>query len=203
MTFRAPADEVVFDSDPTAATSMLGKRGMVRVGLDSREPWDWTTTKPTTRMAGRSIAAWEAFGPDPMPHPEGGRPCILFMRELRSSNGVAKLVVVRGYFLHASSNDSTAVLLESICQDVQPWFKHETASSPLVVTGPMAERGLVGHLRFFAGQTDPSDPSRLTLPFELNQKRGLIEAKLQDDGALKFAVPEQAGGVWTLEMMFY
>jgi len=43
-------------------------------------------------------------------------------------------------------------------------------------------------LRLMAGSADPGDPTRLTIPYSLDDRRGEIELRLQDDDRLRVAV---------------
>ena len=44
------------------------------------------------------------------------------------------------------------------------------------------------HLTLFAPQPDPKDPSRIAVPYELNDQRGMIEGVVLDRGSVRFAV---------------
>ncbi len=203
LNFSAPPDEVVFESDPVAAEKMVAQGKARPVGIDMRGT-DWFSGKPTTRMAGRTVPAWNALTALPAAYPEGGEPCILFLHELRTGNGISRLVMVRGYFAYAADANRTIAVLQAIARTIEPW-QNMRAPVPVITTtnGPTVEQGLSGRLQFLAGQMDPANPAHLLLPFELNSKRGLIDAILKDDGALEFSIPQKAGGDWQQFQLFY
>lgn len=47
-----------------------------------------------------------------------------------------------------------------------------------------ADEPVMGDVQIFAGQPDPADPARFTIPFEVDGTPGTLDARLQDGGNL-------------------
>jgi len=57
-----------------------------------------------------------------------------------------------------------------------------------LVTAPPGEP--VRNLRFFAGQRDPTDPSRFTIVYQANDKSGAIEGRLEADDTVSLQIKD-------------
>lgn len=167
MRYVAPAEQVVFDSDP-ARVALLAKDANFSVmgGCAFRKaPGDWTALSAGTSapLAGTGPAA------------------LLFLHERKNKSGVSRLVAVE----RTAAAGESAYFLNGY--DVMPhilipvgWkgaLKEISFGYPIDVVdsvGPHTD------IRIYAGQPDPADESHFTIRYERKGKVNVVDGYLDD-----------------------
>lgn len=111
---------------------------------------------------------------------------LVFLHERRAAPGNARLVAVTAYFYEDGSVRFGADVLSLAGLFARP-------ERLRVARGPLASDERVvavipvgGPVRLFAPQPDPTDPSRLTIPYESDGSRGAVEGRLKSDDTVEF-----------------
>jgi hypothetical protein len=174
LTYIAPENQVVFDEDPQAAADLLARsaeyESFVPVHPFSRAavthtPRCWTSFEKL---------AWGAAAPQ---HKH-----VLFLHELRTSNGMRRLVCVilncEGRFKLESIVINPADLTNAPSNARTPiTVIIGRGSRPHVVMEPREK-----HIRFYAGQIQRDDPSKFYIRYELDLQEHYICGRLNHDG---------------------
>jgi hypothetical protein len=206
MAYAAPADRVVYEEDPTEAAALL-KRDPAYKSIDVLDATQAIAVKgpPWQPPVMFTEALWTQFagGVVPIPPPQRS---VAFMGERTTPSGERRLVCVGIGVAAQQSLDE----IWSMNRWLQAWsFKTDTLDSA-AQTAPMGQmimdsgaprpktinnRDPVSNdpvnpytppfpLRLYAGQKDPADGSRFTIPYALRGHRGVIVGTLNDDGSI-------------------
>jgi hypothetical protein len=182
--YSAPADQVVYEEDPAAATGLLARSGYFQYVLKRGLP---PTAAPTATAAAHVPECWSDFQVHGNPlMMQAGRAygAILFLHERTCPSGNRRLVCVR-YFPEA----------ETFTPSFIPGYNCE-----LIVITPGTFRNppkpalrmyvidvLSGwprtppNVRMFAGQPDPNDASHFTIRYQMWGKEDILDGRLGDD----------------------
>ena len=183
MTFIAPPNQIVFDSNPKSSTT------------PSHLPVTGIPGNPNCLIRlGQSLPPGRIVG---MPNPFSTSPDepvngpITFLHQRRSRNGAARLVII-GDVLEPLFVYETCVLIDFVGQLPTPRSEMVFPGiRPLLLDAfdtdgdGIADRPY--HTRIYAGQPDPADESHFTIAYEIGNKKDIIDCYLQDDGTVTFA----------------
>ena len=186
LTYSAPPDQIVYEQNPRKAAALLKDANYV--GINDGRPGS-----PT--FAGRKAAPLEKlmpFLPRPAPilPPAATGSALLFMHELRTAAGERRLVVLESAF----SKDAPPLFIVGYdvnagCYDPGTWkMPIVDRTSGYIIDVLNQQLTKPADFRVFAGQPDPADSSHFTMTFELNAKRGIVDAYLKDGGHLELKV---------------
>lgn len=170
MSYTAPADHVVYESDPTRFAALPGnyrRRTDNSVHVDAPAwPWD-------------GIRRMDSGG------------SVLFLHARTAPGGTPKRVCVflpSGHFRGWDASKNIYGLRFAIQWDVEG--KNDGVPASLHIPGWSGDTAAdPRYLRFFAGQPDPKDASRFTIGYECDGiGKGTIEGMLQPGDTLKLTV---------------
>lgn len=167
MTYTAPADQVVYDDDPSDAAKVRASNPSLTVGssgqvFDFAKPWDrlYQLVSPPGRQASAT----------------------LFLHELQNSKGERRLVVVEFRPNSRAKKPTTPPQFDSVV--ITPGG---LAQDPVerIMFGPQ-QVILVDHLpttsvKWYAGQLDPRDSSHFTIRGVRGTQPVSVEGWLKDD----------------------
>lgn len=179
LTYAAPADRVVFDSNPQRVQALAADRSYAIV----RGCAFW---KP--------LSYWDQyFGSLKfVASPSGSQRALLFLHECRSPEGGRFLVELERVVGKEESPDFIQGY-DVECNVIQVG----TLSSPprqilypyeidvLDSIGPHTD------IRIYAGQIDPSDPAHFTIRYESGGKSATINGRVDNEGHVTLARPEK------------
>lgn len=178
LAFEAPPEQVVFDDD-SADLAVVGARRdyQVLANKDYHAP-------SFPKMAAFSPSCWNDFTSAAVPsRSAAGAAAVVFCHELTSRDGVRRLVVVQRA---SDPGDFNYNVLSLDAVIIQPGT---FSAKPIDVTPPGVIMWLTGAvarqmtpLRIYAGQVDPSDPSRFTIRYAMGKNEHLAEGRLSDGG---------------------
>lgn len=206
MAYAPPADRVVYEEDPRRAAALQAQDpAYVSVTV-----FDLPTSLPTkpngqppVQYAERLWAEYNAglWYPGPSSAGPSSPRTVAFLHERTTPSGKRCLVAVElsaqvhrvapgrwGIFrvLASSSFEEGSALessplpaTETLHIDVDAAYPPEPLRQPSDAFVPPAP------LRLYAGQADPIDPSRFTIPYEMNGERGVITGVLEDTGTVQ------------------
>jgi hypothetical protein len=190
MTYRLPADKVVFEEDDAAAKALAASDGRYKTqAFLSAAQASAPNGTPRTLVAGNGPPLiWD----DPLAPergPEWDSFGTVFMHGLTSKGGTRRLVHI-GLSVSDPPGASTIVSFRIMSNPPVTWDNLAQAPST------RSREHFMGldtgqRLRLFAGQVDPADPSRFTIRYEAGQQKGMIDGQLQDDGTVKLAPRER------------
>jgi hypothetical protein len=133
------------------------------------------------------VPAWDALYPFiKYAGPPRPQRAVLFLHALRHPTAGVRLVEVE----LAHHNDEVEELA------LRDFVPHPAALSEppqaRVYENWLRLPGLRGarRLRFYAGRPDPADPSRFTIPYEIDGRAGALDGRLDDDGGIIVHVRE-------------
>jgi hypothetical protein len=168
--YTAPADQVVFDTDPARVAALATDPNFVvlRGAAFRKPPSEWS--------------AFTISGPSPFAPPTGPT-ALIFLHELRARNGIRRLVSIErtvgtgasAYFI--SGYDVSAQVIELAGWRTPPRLIPEIWAIDVL-------DGLAPHtdIRIFAGQLDPADPSHFTVRYEQQGHTETVDGNLDDAG---------------------
>ena len=179
LSYAGPADQVVYEDDPTAALALLSADGYFKgrsngAGAASvyapRCVLELTQCRYTHTMRANPYKA------------------ILFIHQLTGKHGNTRLVTIEcdpEWRPLGSMPGDFDVTIETLT----PWFRDRTVDEVLNSQYPSGrhfgfwlERADFG-TRFYAGQPDLSDPSHFTIRYERKGRKGIIDGWLNDDAS--------------------
>jgi len=171
MNYLAPADQVVFDSDPAHAVSLATDPDFVLSGgcAFRRSPNDWQPFKLTP--------AW-------MPPTQQA---MIFLHERRAAGGMPRLVAIE--------RDAGPDCLAFSASVFEPMGIRRPLNLKAVTAGMSSDVGdTTTHpdTRFFAGQPDPIDPSHFTIRYERAGATHLIDGYLLTDNSITLTQRDKA-----------
>jgi hypothetical protein len=188
--FEFPANTVIFDSDRAARAPLLANPEDY-VALDDAQVW------PVTGVARREPACWASlkdilfagrtFWPPGPPAPK------VMVHLLTTADGKQQRLVAIIFAPAAPLPPSASPIYASpgiglVAAIVQPG----TWDTPPRWDGNSdflrANFDSAKHLKFYAAQLDPKDPSRFTIQYEIDGQSGTVEGKLEDDGSVTLKV---------------
>ena len=176
LSYTAPADQVVFDTDPGRIAKLASDSNyIVAGGMASRRRltnWDSYLARFRSLMG----LARPANNP------------ILFMHERKSPNGTVRLVVVErtaglsepAYFILGFDVDGLAIEPGTITRPPH-WQPFGWDIDVIYNPGPHRD------IRIYAGQVDPADASHFTIRYESGGKTNIADGNLGDDGEVHLA----------------
>ena len=192
LTHSPPADQVVYDEDsPTTAAHMADPSYLA---VYPNPVWlgqvPSASKKSIAMRRARELQNVLPYLPPPVKLPNYGPSlaacATLFMHELKTSKGMRRLVIVvrspSGYGPYDYPFDLVPVLLQpatltTLARAVAP-KRQLSIIDWLGPAGPPPSH----NLRFYAGQLDPADPAHFTISYDLEDGRGIIDARLNDAG---------------------
>jgi hypothetical protein len=161
MNYCAPADQVVFDSDPAHATALANHPNFVISGgcAFRRSPKDWQPLKVTP--------AW--MPPTPQ--------AVIFLHERRAAGGTPRLVVIE--------RDAGPDCLAFSASVFEPaGVSRPLTAVPFGMSSDVGDTSTHADTRFFAGQPDPADPSHFTIRYVRAGATHLIDGYLLADNSI-------------------
>lgn len=169
MAYTAPADRVVYESDPAK----------FRVLPQNYRRGEWNSLH-------LAAPAWPWEGIRKMDSGEA----VLFLHARTAPGGTPKRVCVflpSGHFRGWNASTNIYGVRFAIQWDVEG--KNDGIPAGLDIPGWSGDAKDLRHLRFFAGQHDPNDPARFTIGYECDGiGKGTIEGVLQLDDTVKLTV---------------
>ncbi|HET6247653.1 MAG TPA: hypothetical protein VFE47_08155 [Tepidisphaeraceae bacterium] len=178
MTYTAPADKIVYEDDPVAATRLIatGANYYPPGRLLFNESW-W----PTPPRSWRPPALYAAPELDHVSISPIERAGTLFIHERSTIGGVRKLVVVWIGCASFGPNGHGLVVSGEAITPARFAFGSTMIREPY---GPYicVELKSSDHLQLFAGRPDQKDASRFAIAYLLNGKPGVISGELMDAG---------------------
>jgi hypothetical protein len=165
LDYSALKDQLVFEQGPGVQNHPLPPRFQA-------VPYWSKGHKPVGGPIGFMPAAWEAVG--------GERPGIAFMHSRKTTSGIERLIIIafssmgdqrKSNYGDVSTNEYVGRPATSDLNSRIKWTEETT----FCIFASRDE-----HLRVFAGEPDPQDPSRFTIPYALDGSRGVIEGKFVD-----------------------
>ncbi len=173
LRYTAPADQVVFDSDPARVAQLAGDANyVISGGCAFRKPLpDWV---PIHSAALRALRA-------------GAKPAaMIFLHELRVG-GITRLVEVERT---AGSNESPYFITgyDVATHSITPaTFRQPHVAEQQFFTDLDVLDSVGPHLdiRIYAGQPDPADPSHFTIRYEHAGQTHMIHGYLCPDGSIE------------------
>jgi hypothetical protein len=172
LSYSAPADQVVFDTDPGRVAKMASDPNYVLGGgmANRRRPADWDSL---VSSGFPSITRLNRASNNP----------VLFMHERKSPNGTVRLVVVErtaglsepAYFILGFDVDGLAIEPGTITRPPH-WLPFAWDIDVLSNPGPHRD------IRIYAGQVDPADASHFTIRYESGGQTNIADGTLGDDG---------------------
>ena len=169
MSYRAPADQIVYE-DAINAPALVWEDSRPVGGSPSVE-----STFP--QVMARAVRCWDKFcllrghGPGPQ---QG----ILFLHGRKDPTGQRWLVEVQ-----IDSRSWNALNLTCIAES-REGYDTTLGGSWFVGAKFIGGEQPVEKLRIYAGQPDPSDPSRFSIPVELGDRKGKLDGRVNRDGAI-------------------
>ena len=170
LRYTAPADQVVFDSNPARVAILASDPNFVIVGgcAFRKPPADWAAVRSSLSIS---------------PPPSSA---VLFLHK-RVVNGVSRLIMVERtaaagespYFIPGYDIDQHAIDPASIgrpARDIHLMYGLDVIDS----IGPHTD------IRIYAGQPDPADDSRFTIRYEFQGKSHVVEGRVAADGRIDF-----------------
>jgi hypothetical protein len=175
LRYAAPAERVVYETDPAAGAAL---RSADRHYMLLKPRWG---PMPAPLPTGLVPDCWTRFGNASPGFPTATGP-VLFLHELRTPTGQRRLVAITGAFQPSelpqfiSGYDAEAQMIEPGTWKVLP--RNRTGGVAIsVLSGPQPKPP---HVRIFAGQSDPADPSHFTIRYELDGVGQVVDGWLRD-----------------------
>jgi hypothetical protein len=173
--YAAPADQLVYESDPLAGSALRAADRHYQF-----IPTGWgAPRKPVA--TGYLPDCWTRFGKASPGFAIATQP-VLFLHELKTRSGQPRLVAVAGAFnptelpLFISGHDVQVLTIEPGTWKTLP--QNRTGGIALsVLSGPQPQPP---HLRIYAGQPDPADPSHFTIRYEVDGVEHIVDGWLRD-----------------------
>jgi len=191
LTYAAPPDQVVYEDDPVEAA------GLLAIGRDYL---------PCPMLGDTPAAAVHVPPPwagSPAWHGPPHARAVLYLHERRSPGGNRRLVAIQFLGKWAGTDDGRYKPVWTVNPVVTvPSAARPFSSTPQPAPAPANSRfrdpmaGIVWvarpflerRVRFFAGQSDPADPSHFTVGFEADGRKGTIDGWLRDDDKVQLRV---------------
>lgn len=170
LAYAVPAGTVVLEGDPDEAKRLAAR--------DSAYTLD-----PGGAVAFRTNDVWPGLAPH-LVHIDGsGGGTTVFMHERRDEvGGATRLIVMTAWVVGSGSE----LQLKWACADParggRTFPKAYPTSMRIVQAGEAAFD--VRELRLFAGQVDPADPARFTIPYRYGGEDGVIRGVVHNGSAL-------------------
>ncbi len=161
MNYVAPADQVVFDSDPAHAAVLANDPNFVISGgcAFRRSPRDWQPFKVT---------------PGWMPPTQQA---MIFLHERRAAGGTPRLVAVE--------RDAGPDCLAFSASVLEPaGIRRPLNAVPSGLSSNVGDTTTHRDTRFFAGQPDPADPSHFTIRYVRAGATHVIDGYLLADNSI-------------------
>ena len=177
-TYAAPVDRVVYEEDPGRWPALLGGSGY-RSMKASSPGWNSFVAylaDPVSRLASAAKLRMGATA--------------IFAHARRTPSGGERVVVVWLAYNGVRCNAQGASPDNQVRIDVHAsvWDGRtlkERYLAPWIAPQEVArDRDTPLYLRMYAGQPDPNDPSRFTIPFEIGDHKDVLDGRLRDDGTV-------------------
>ena len=200
-TYSPGPDEVVYEEDPVGMRLLLASGRYVQSVASTR-----TNTQAAVRHDPNCLHALRAVAVDKIwglhaanfkPSPGPGALPLLFLHERKTRNGKRFIVAIKRAETESGGWDGTEVATNYCYTLIAPrgMSPPEVVSYGVTSGGPAFPIALpIGpgdpprypapdrnSIRYFAGQIDPDDESRLYLSYETDGVRGHVAARLLDD----------------------
>jgi hypothetical protein len=180
LTYRAPADLVVYESSQPAANELLGRAGYVPLAIT--EPGSYGNPGPVAAYVPAALRDFERSIGGTV---TSGATAVLFLHERRAKNGARRLIVVQRGAMNFTPFLTPFDLMVTVFDPAT--FRKDLKVVPpsnahlFVWNGPVS-LVLSKDLRFYAGQADPADAARFTIRYSMEGQEGVVEGRLSDDG---------------------
>ncbi len=99
----------------------------------------------------------------------------IFLHERFTPSGGRRLVVMENL------SQVYIIELSEAFHDVRRWMRNGTRMDQSTINALADARPLLDLFQIDAGQSDPADPSRFTVPFKIREVTGVLEYRLTDD----------------------
>ena len=194
LRYTAPADQVVYEEDPTEATRLLADPNRYVAYKLNRGGAPDSTPAKTTAAALQFPRCWQRFSAlSPIRNvwsvgPLGtGSGAILFLHERTSSAGNRRLVCLRYY---AETYSFTPSFINAYNCDTQVYTPAEWTTPSSAANQSMSVDVISGfprhppRVRIYAGQIDPSDAAHFTIRYEMWGKSDILDGRLNNDDSV-------------------
>ena len=182
MSLDPPEHQLVYDDDPAHYQKLV-----------QSDEFEELTGSFSRSTAIRLERTWYEFADLAFP-PGAGSNATLFLHALRNSKGDSRLVELEGgiprWVLDGPVPAGSRQSFSLWCRVMRPARMlsdpQELNMTPFAVQ--CDTYWPTDHLRWYAGHVDPSDPSHLTIDYELNGKSFILEGWLRDDDTVALKV---------------
>lgn len=202
LNYTAPPEQVVYDEDNGTVSPLIGTpgyRGMPafqRVDIQGVTPPATVAVRPASELGTYLVAAmgWPMVPP----------PATVFLHELRTKSGQARLVAVLrcpldpGHSLHEFGLEPVVINPAGL----RSWPDIYETGPAVWSFVPVHNPADTQNLRFYAGQPDPADAAHFTIKYDLRKGSGIIDGRLNEDGqtvSLKILSGPALGTGWAID----
>jgi hypothetical protein len=176
MRYTAPGEMVVYESDPNAGAVLQSADRHYQ--LAAAGSWGRSATRTATGYLPECWNRFSRVAPGFLPPTAP----VVFLHELRTPSGQRRLVSVVATFepselpLFISGYDVSATVIAPATWRMLP--RNRTGGVALsVLSGPQPKPP---HVRVYAGQPDPADPSHFTIRYEVDGVEHVADGWLRD-----------------------
>jgi hypothetical protein len=192
LNYSPPEGQVVWEPDPAAAPTLLADAAHYIDGR--RQVW----LQPASAAVRKPPAPWVRLAPQIVNEEFADCPLpLVYLHERRTTSGLRRLVAA--YYCPELPHAGPYPFL-LFCVVIEPASLSGTPRILSVSThmgGPeydVLARQPFPPIRYFAGQSDPNESSRLSIRYETASRRGTIEGRLLEDGrSVKLTVLDGPG----------
>jgi hypothetical protein len=183
LAHMAAVDQVVYDDNPWALDELLRTDVELDAGHFADQP-------KSRRHVARRFPAWQRF--INVPKDLYSTPIFLHGRRCGTTDEERlSVVAIRTRFEKVTC--PTIQLDSCSLAPITAWSYPEVNARHHLLTFPALANDV--QIRFYAGQPDPKDASRLTIPFEAGGAGGVIEGDVLDDGMIWLRVSAGLGKI--------
>jgi hypothetical protein len=172
MAYIAPADQVVYEEQPAAAAKLLSQPGYRRAQTD----WKFPPTMDPVAFAPPEFDRWRRmYVPQPSTDPT------LFLHRLQNPRKGERFVHLEAVnFTSPREPQGRVIMLLWAVSKPGSW---RPGDEPTLITSSNAAPTLSGlqpgdFVRIYAGQPDPTDPTRFTVRVDVNGATARIVGRL-------------------------
>ena len=176
MNYSAPAGQIVFTSDAEQAKMLVA----------SSAGYIWTF--PNQPPVVRPEPIWISFNRLLLPGVAAPPAATVFCHQMRTPAGKRRLVALNLIYNGPWSN--VPIFFNAMV--IEPGAT--LFSKPGSLKGTVCEISYhsmilaIQRTRIFAGQIDAADPTHFTIPYQIGDRPGIMDARLQDDDTLVITV---------------
>lgn len=179
LNFQQPPDFVAFESDPDAAARLIKQGTHSPFGAIGTVQADGTIAwlrQPSAGFYPKCLIDFTEHG-DGDDAVDGA---FVYLHERTSAAGKRYLV---GVYLEVGNEISIEHFVLTPAT-TSTNVVHHLQTSSFLGTETWKGAATARNVRFFAGQSDPNDPSRFSIDFEVAGRRDTLDGRVDDDGGI-------------------